>query len=79
GFAKRDYCEKLLSTEEVDLEKNVVAALDSVPLKSMRQFYTRSLHFADAYTKGLSGKQATWVSRKYRGHRVIPESIFNEL
>ncbi|KAI9001536.1 hypothetical protein BD414DRAFT_398251, partial [Trametes punicea] len=79
GFAKRDYREKPLLTKEADLERNVVDALDSVPLKSMRQFYTWSLHFADAYTKGLSGKQATWVSKKYRGHRVIPESIFNKL
>ncbi|KAI9057198.1 hypothetical protein FKP32DRAFT_1615362 [Trametes sanguinea] len=79
GYAKRDYREKPSSSKEADLEKNVVEALDSVPLKSMRRFYTRSLRFADAYTKGLSGKQAAWASKKYRGHRVIPESIFTEL
>ena len=33
----------------------------------------------DAYEKGLSGKQAAWVSKKYRGHRVLPETILNEL
>jgi hypothetical protein len=33
----------------------------------------------DAYEKGLSGKQAAWASKKYRGHRVLPEMILNEL
>ena len=33
----------------------------------------------DAYAKGLSGKQAAWASKKYRGHRVLPETILNEL
>src|ERR1700683_1243105 len=29
----------------------------------------------DAYAKGLQGKGATWAAKKYRGHRVLPESI----
>ena len=33
----------------------------------------------DAYEKGLSGKQAAWASKKYRGHRVLPDTILNEL
>lgn len=33
----------------------------------------------DAYETGLSGKQAAWASKKYRGHRVLPETILNEL
>lgn len=43
------------------------------------RFYTRSLRFADAYSKGLSGKQAAWATKKYHGHRVIPDTIFDEL
>ncbi|KAI0364735.1 hypothetical protein BV20DRAFT_955611 [Pilatotrama ljubarskyi] len=43
------------------------------------RFYTRSLRFADAYSKGLSGKQAAWANKKYREHRVIPDTIFEEL
>jgi hypothetical protein len=35
--------------------------------------------FMDAYEKGLSGKQAAWASKKYRGHCVLPETILNEL
>jgi hypothetical protein len=31
------------------------------------------------HRKGLSGKQAAWASKKYRGHRVLPESILQDL
>jgi hypothetical protein len=27
----------------------------------------------------LNGKQAAWASKKYRGHRVLPESIMRDL
>jgi hypothetical protein len=33
----------------------------------------------DAYNKGLNGKQAAWAAKKYRGHRVIPEQILEDL
>jgi hypothetical protein len=33
----------------------------------------------DAYEKGLNGKQAAWASKKFKGHRVLPESIFHDL
>ncbi|KAG2036986.1 hypothetical protein BDR03DRAFT_864797 [Suillus americanus] len=39
----------------------------------------RSLRFLDAYRRGLSGKQAAWANRKYRGHRTLPDSILREL
>ena len=32
----------------------------------------------DAYAKGLKGKGAAWAAKKYRGHRVLPESILWE-
>ncbi|OJA19904.1 hypothetical protein AZE42_13930 [Rhizopogon vesiculosus] len=35
--------------------------------------------FMDAYQKGLTGKQAVWASKKYRGRRALPSSIFAEL
>ncbi|KAF8240490.1 hypothetical protein L208DRAFT_1527835, partial [Tricholoma matsutake] len=31
------------------------------------------------YDKGLNGQQAAWASRKYRGHRVLPQSLMNDL
>jgi hypothetical protein len=33
----------------------------------------------DAYRKGLTGTQAAWATKKYRGHRVIPNTILAEL
>ena len=33
----------------------------------------------DAYHRGLSGKQAAWASKKYRGHRVLPNDILDAL
>jgi hypothetical protein len=29
----------------------------------------------DAYRKGLSGSEAAWATKKYRGHRIIPDTI----
>jgi len=33
----------------------------------------------DAYQKWLNGRQAAWASKKYQGHRVLPDSIDEEL
>lgn len=33
----------------------------------------------DAYDKGLTGKQSVWAAKKYKGHRVLPEWILDEL
>jgi len=42
-------------------------------------FANRSMWFMDAYDKGLNGQQAAWAARKYRGHRVLPESLMDDL
>ncbi|KAG2758100.1 hypothetical protein P692DRAFT_201696756 [Suillus brevipes Sb2] len=68
GYSKRIYRKLPASSKEVDLERNVLQSLDSVPLLAIRRFSTRSLRFMDAYRKGLDGKQAAWASKKYRGH-----------
>jgi hypothetical protein len=52
--------------------------LDSSCLICYR-FSTRAIRFMDAYRKGLTGKQAAWASKKYRGHRVLPESLLHDL
>jgi hypothetical protein len=33
----------------------------------------------DAYLKGLTGRQAAWAGKKYRGHWVLPESLMKDL
>jgi hypothetical protein len=43
------------------------------------RFATRSKRFADAYRKGLNGKQAAWAAKKYKGHRTLPESLMEAL
>jgi len=30
-------------------------------------------------TQALNGKQATWAAKKYQGHRIIPETIMQEI
>jgi transposase len=79
GYAKRIYRLNPPSSREDQLEKNTLAALEAVPLKSMRKFSNRSRRFMDAYERGLNGRQAAWAARKYRGHRVLPEGIMEEL
>jgi hypothetical protein len=31
------------------------------------------------YSHGLDGRLAAWASKKYRGHRVITESLMAEI
>jgi len=33
----------------------------------------------DAYEKGLNGSQAAWAARKYRGHRVLPQTLMDDM
>jgi hypothetical protein len=57
GYAKRIYRMFPASSKEEDLEKNLLAALGSVPLASMRRFSVRSSRFTDAYFHGLDGAE----------------------
>ncbi|EGO02459.1 hypothetical protein SERLA73DRAFT_47125, partial [Serpula lacrymans var. lacrymans S7.3] len=63
GHIKCTYCQFPPLNSEANLEHNVIAALDAVPLCTMHQFATQSLCFMDAYRKGLDGKQAMWAKR----------------
>ncbi|KAF9508823.1 hypothetical protein BS47DRAFT_1302272 [Hydnum rufescens UP504] len=79
GYSKRIYRQYPESSNEKELERNVISALESVPILSMRRFFTRSLRFMDAYRKGLNGVQAAWANKKYRGHRVLPDTLMDDL
>ncbi|KAJ7828006.1 hypothetical protein B0H13DRAFT_1498905, partial [Mycena leptocephala] len=76
GASKRVYRLNPVSSKEEDLERNVIAALDSISLKVMRKYANRALRFLDAYRHGLNGKWAAYVTREYRGHRVLPNNLF---
>ncbi|KAG1726150.1 hypothetical protein EDB19DRAFT_234520 [Suillus lakei] len=72
GHAKRVYRQMPPSSREEDLAKNLVDALESVTVEQMQKF-------RDTYKKGLTGKQAVWAGKNYRGHRVLPYFILAEL
>jgi hypothetical protein len=79
GRAKSVYRTYPPSSREDDLIKNTLQSLDSIPLPMIRRFATRSRRFMNAYEHGLNGKQAAWAARKYRGYRVLPQNILDEL
>ena len=61
------------------LQQVVPEALDSVSLTQIRRYARRSFRYMDAYQKGLNVKQAAYAVKRYKRHRVIPQSILNEL
>ncbi|KAF7297005.1 hypothetical protein MIND_00932800 [Mycena indigotica] len=79
GYAKRIYRMYPESTSEDDLRANLLDAVASVPIESMRRFATRSSRFGDAYFRGLNGAEAAWANKKYRGHRTLPPSYEEDL
>jgi len=79
GRAKSVYRTYPPSSREEDLESNTLKALASIPLSMMRKFATRSCRFMDAYDCGLNGRQAAWAAQRYKGHRVLPQNILEEL
>ncbi|KAG2115106.1 uncharacterized protein F5147DRAFT_522999, partial [Suillus discolor] len=78
GNAKCRYRKFPRSSKESDLEHNVIKALDSVTLESMRKYSIRFQRFMDAYQKGLNGQQAAWAAKRYHGHCVLPDAIMHE-
>ena len=60
------------------LKKVVPEALDSISLKQIRGYAQKSFRYMDAYRKGLNAKQAEYAVKKYKRHRIIPQSILEE-
>ncbi|KIJ56048.1 hypothetical protein M422DRAFT_239241 [Sphaerobolus stellatus SS14] len=79
GAAKLRYRASPQTKNMEEMEANVIAALDDVPLTQIQRYANRSAKFMDAYAKGLNGAQAAWAAKKYHGHRVFPENILQEL
>ncbi|KAJ7788256.1 hypothetical protein B0H14DRAFT_2398578, partial [Mycena olivaceomarginata] len=42
-------------------------------------YANRSLRFLDAYCRGLNGRWAAYVAKEYRGYRVLPHNLFDNL
>ncbi|KIJ31485.1 hypothetical protein M422DRAFT_266863 [Sphaerobolus stellatus SS14] len=79
GASKYDYQRSLLTKNEAQMDTNIWQCLDNVNIVKIRRFANRSARFMDGYQQGLTGSQASWANKKYHGHRVLPESIMNEL
>jgi hypothetical protein len=79
GYAKRLYRLNPESSREDVLQRNALEALEAIPIDTMRRFANRSSRFMDAYSRGLNGRQAAWAARKYRGHRILPATIMDEV
>ncbi|KAI5822101.1 hypothetical protein K523DRAFT_257501 [Schizophyllum commune Tattone D] len=75
GYCKRIYRVLPFSKELDQLERNVRACLEEVPLVTIRRFFNRTMRFLDAYSKGLDGEAADWAVKKFRSHRTVSESI----
>lgn len=54
GYAKRIYRHYPASSREADLERNLVAALESVPLESMRKYVSLSFYLIHQYLTDIS-------------------------
>ena len=72
--SKSFYFERSIFTNPVDIDG---PEGDEQPM--MRKYATWSCRFMDAYDRGLNGIQAAWAACKYRGHRVLPQNILDEL
>ncbi|OAX39330.1 hypothetical protein K503DRAFT_782243 [Rhizopogon vinicolor AM-OR11-026] len=58
GDIQNSPTKNLQPAEENGLERNVIAALNSTPLATMRKFAIRAHRFIDVYDKGLDGRRA---------------------
>ena len=80
GYSKWIYWLNPESSCEHVLEKNtVLAALESIPLKSMCKFANHSHRLMNSYMHGLNGRQVAWAARVYKEHQVVPMNIMEEL
>ncbi|KAG1781310.1 hypothetical protein EV702DRAFT_952436, partial [Suillus placidus] len=68
GAVKFRYRSSQRTCDMEQMERNVIACLDDVPLLQIKRYANRSARFISAYSQGLTGAQAAWANRKYHGH-----------
>ncbi|KAJ7059975.1 hypothetical protein C8F01DRAFT_1084402 [Mycena amicta] len=79
GAAKAIY-RKTDKTKTIDeMEDNMRKALDAVPQLSILRYANRAARFISAYAGGLNGEELAYVQRKYKGHRMLPQFMINEV
>ncbi|KIJ50097.1 hypothetical protein M422DRAFT_245900 [Sphaerobolus stellatus SS14] len=78
GAVKWRYRSTPKTTDINEMEKNVIACLDDVPLLQIRCYANRSARFISAYSQGLNGAEAVWANKKYHSHRTLPPWMVEE-
>jgi len=61
------------------LKDRVPQILKNVPIIHIRKYSRKSQRYLHAYSKGLTGKVAEWVVKRYKSHRRIPDGIEEEI
>ncbi|KAJ6615170.1 hypothetical protein B0H10DRAFT_1801954 [Mycena sp. CBHHK59/15] len=79
GAAKFQYRTTARTTKINEMEKNVIACLDDVPLVSIICYANRAARFMSAYAQGLTGGDLIWIKKPYRSHRILPPSMIAEI
>jgi hypothetical protein len=76
--ASKKYSRKNCDYTWTGLQRVVPIALNQVPLSQIRAFARKSYRYMDAYRKGLDAKQAEYAVKRYKRHRVIPNTLFHD-
>ena len=51
----------------------------SVPLITLHKYAQKSWHYMDIYRKSITGKAAEFANKKYKSHRQVPYTIYDEI
>ena len=57
----------------------LVLILVILSLTTIRRYAQKSWRYMDVYRKGISGRLAEFAVKKYRSHRRIPDSVYDEV
>ncbi|KAF8804558.1 hypothetical protein BYT27DRAFT_7259039 [Phlegmacium glaucopus] len=79
GAAKLRYCNSPKTTDINEMEANMKACLNNVPLVQIQRYANRSACFINAYAQGTTRPIAVWANQKYHRHCTLPPKILSKL
>ncbi|KAF8597230.1 hypothetical protein BDV93DRAFT_513540 [Ceratobasidium sp. AG-I] len=77
GYSKRLFRQKCDGTLPT-ARRLVPECLNSCNTVTIRHFWRKCWRYMDAYSKGLTGKQAEFAVKKYKSHRRIGAQVMDE-